>query len=285
MNDLPVAGEITYFGVIGADVQRSLSPAVHNAAFAAAGLPGRFLAISTDDPVALVREAREKGWGGLAVTMPHKQAVLPLADHLDPAVRAIGALNTLLFRGDQVLGFNTDVTGILKAFAEQGAILSGKTWLIVGAGGAARAALAAGLQAEARRIVIVNRHFAGAVDLAATFARHTEVLIEAADAAEPRGVAAMREAAIVVQATPVGGGPWRDQTPVDPDCLADDVCLLDVVYREGETRLMKAVRSKGGVAIGGDRMLLHQAAAQFELWTGRPAPFPVMEQALSEARS
>jgi len=285
MNDLPAAGELVYYGVIGADVRHSRSPAVHNAAFAAAALPCRFLAVSTDDPGAIVRQAKTKGWGGLAVTMPHKQAVLALADRLDPADRAIGAINTLRFQGGRTYGYNTDVTGILKALAERDALPVGQTWLIIGAGGAARAALAAARRAGAQRIIIFNRNVSRAAALAAEFSARGESRVEAADPANPRHAATIRAASIVVQATPVGGGEWRGQTPLDPDWLADNVRLLDVVYHAGVTPLMKAVLARGGSAVGGDRMFLHQAAAQFEIWTGRPAPFAVMEKALSEALS
>ena len=239
--------------------------------------------MSTNDPVAVVRQAGENGWRGLAVTMPHKQTVVPLVDEIYPSDRTIGAINTLVFRGDLIYGFNTDVTGILKSFGEHDVSLSEKTVLIIGAGGAARAALAAGLHAGARRIVIVNRNFDRATRLAAEFASCDKVDIEAVDMMDYNLPKLAATAQIAIQTTPVGSGEWIDQTPIAPSWLADDVCLLDVIYQTRATRLMRAVRAKGGLAVGGDRMFLHQAAEQFELWTGRAAPHEVMENALQEA--
>lgn len=281
MTTLPVDDSVTYFGVIGADVSGSLSPAVHNAAFAALGLAARFVAVSTDDPAAVIGHARENRWGGLAVTMPFKQTVVNMVDEVREADRRLGALNTLVFAEGKTTGANTDVDGILGAFAEAHVDLAGRRIVIIGAGGVAIAAVAAAISGHASRLVIVNRTRERAQRIRNTL---DWAAISPLGLDEPAAHDELGRADIVIQTTPVGGPGSPEATPIDPRGLRADVTLLDVIYRPLPTALMRAVAERGGKVIGGDRMFLHQAAAQCVLWTQHEAPFAAMERAFYEAQ-
>jgi shikimate dehydrogenase len=269
----PTEKSLIYYAVVGGDVSRSKSPAVHNAAFVALELPGRFTAVSTDDPLAVVNQARQEGWGGLAVTIPHKRIVITLLDEVDDDAASLGAVNTITFCDGRAFGANTDVTGILASFAEQGVVLSGKRVCVVGAGGAARAAVGAALHENAAEVVVLNRTPVRARQLAADFAPHAVV----GGPLDESSRSMLGNADVVIQTTPVGAR--AGETPVLPGWLRPGVALLDVIYQPLPTLLMQAVRNAGGIAIGGDRMFIHQAAAQCRLWTGREAPLAAMEHA------
>jgi shikimate dehydrogenase len=272
----------TLFAVIGADVSRSKSPAVHNAAFAAVGLRARLVAISTNDARTVVKQALAAGYGGLAVTRPHKSTVLAALTDVFPEAQSIGAVNTIRFQEGRAVGTNTDVWGIRQALLETGTTLEAKRVAIIGAGGTARAAIAACRLGAALEV----RLLAGRIDQARELARDKELVGELTAQGDELGSEQARmflkAADVLIQTTPVGSHSSHDQMPLDPGALRSDVVLLDVVYDPLPTALMRRVRARGGIAIGGDRMFLHQAAAQFHFWTGQTAPFSVMERAFKE---
>jgi shikimate dehydrogenase len=257
---------------------------MQNAAFAAAGLPYLYLRyrVPPEDLPRALREARALGMGGLNLTVPLKEAVLPLLDAVTPEARRIGAVNTIIFhpRNRRAVGDNTDGRGFLAAI--RGRVrLRGARAVIVGAGGSARAVGCALVAAGAARIVIANRTAARAERLAARLrdlgAADVDVVgLTALASGEP-----LAGAALVVNTTPLGlrGGRLRVRWASAPRrCLA-----VDLVYAPRLTPFLAAAARAGRAVMDGGPMLLHQGALAFEAWTGRRAPRAAMARALRAA--
>lgn len=264
--------------VIGSPVRHSLSPAIHNAAFAACGLDWAYLAfdVPADGAAAAVAGCRALGLGGLSVTMPLKAAVAGLVDARTPVASALGAVNTLVFGPERTTGDNTDGPGFLAALAaERGWEPRHRRCLVLGAGGAARAVVLALADAGAAEVVVVNRSRAPAVAAA-----------ELAGVAGRVGVPAdVAHAELVVNATPVGmeGTPGAGAVPVDPALLHPDQLVVDLVYHPVSTPLLQAAAARGAECTGGVDMLVHQAALQFAGWTGVDPPLEAMAAAARSA--
>ncbi len=268
-----VSGATRVAAVIGDPISHSRSPAIHNAAFAALGLDWIYVAF----PVAEGRVAtaldgvRSLGISGLSVTTPHKQAVARAVDEASPAVAALGACNTVVAVDGRLVGHNTDGEGFVAALqAESGMSPAGVRATVLGAGGAA-AAIGWALAIEGAEVQIVNRSPEKA---AAVAALHDSISV-----GSPERVASSD---LVVNATSVGmaGGPAPGELPVDPDLLSSSMVVADIVYEPMVTPLMEAAAQRDATVLGGLGMLVHQAAAQFTLWTGHPAPIEVMTAAV-----
>jgi shikimate dehydrogenase len=264
-----ISGHTTVAAVIGDPVHHSLSPAIHNAGFAAAGLDWVYVALPVvaGDGAAAVHAMRTLGIGGMSVTMPHKDAVAAAADERSDAVEALGAANCLVRLDDgRVRAENTDGVGFLSGLqADAGIDVGGRTVVVFGAGGAARAVVHACAGAGAKTITVVNRsaeRAAAAVALAGSIGRVGEV----ADAAI---------ADLVVNATSVGMGD-DPSMPCDPSLLGPDQVAIDLVYEPLETPWLAELRATGVAAHNGLSMLVGQAAAAFTLWTGVDAPIAAM---------
>ncbi len=260
-------------GVIGSPVRHSLSPAIHNAAFATLDLDWAFLAFEV--PAGSAREAiagaRALGVRGLAVTMPHKAAAADAADVLDPLVRRLGAANTLVLDGETMRATSTDGAGFLAGLRETGVEVAGARCAVVGAGGAARAVVVALVEAGAARVDVWARRPAQAEEAVSLAGMPASVAV---------GPEVAGEARIVVNATPLGmAGAGAGELPFDPGLVGPGQLVVDLVYRPAETALLAAARSRGAEVLNGLPMLVHQAALQFELWTGRPAPIAAMREA------
>ena len=260
--------------LLGWPARHSLSPAIHNAAFGALGLPFEYRAIDVP-PARLIEELIELRAGGFAggnVTLPHKQAILALCDEVDELALRVGAVNTLVLKDRRLVGHNTDVGGIHAALAEAGVDLRGARVAILGSGGAARAAA-------------VAVHMAGGS--VAVVARDEQRAASIAREAYPWEDAAMRRALrgsrVVIQAAAAGMGGIEPPCDVPLDALGADAVVFDLVYRPRETPLLAAARARGLRTVDGTRMLLHQGAASFSAWTGHEPPLPVMEAALQRA--
>jgi shikimate dehydrogenase len=254
-------------GVIGWPIEHSLSPAMHNAAFAALGMSDweyDKYAIPPDIVKLSLREFRDAGFIGLNVTVPHKQAVMPYVKP-DEIAKAVGAVNTIDFRHNR--GTNTDVAGVMDDLAAHGVNPSaGMQVVVLGAGGAARAAVYGLAQAEAR-ITIVNR----------TPERARELIDSLRVRAVVGEVDAVAEAALIINCTSAGMQPKVDDSPLPDDApLQPGVVVYDMVYRPAVTKLMRQAEAAGGRAIGGLGMLARQGAAAFKIWTGVEPPVDVM---------
>jgi len=263
----------SFTGILGWPVEHSLSPAMHNAAFAELGLNWVYLAFPVH-PQRLgdaVRGLAAAGCAGLNVTIPHKQDVLALCSALSPAVEAIGAANTLIpdgrggFRAD-----NTDAAGFIRAVDEQAPVdLDGADVLLVGAGGAARA-VAFALRERGARIRVSNR----SPEKAAGLGAHLPFVRAALDQAAAHS-------AMVVNATSLGMGTDAVPEELPLDGMGPGQVVVDLVYRPGGTPWLAAAAERGARTVDGLAMLLHQGAAAFSQWTGREAPIGAMRRALA----
>jgi len=276
---MTIDGATRLAGVIGWPVKHSLSPAMHNAAYAALGLNWCYvpLPVQPDKLGDALRGARALGLAGVNVTIPHKEAVIPYLDHLSAAAGAIGAVNTVTIEADGSLsGDNTDVFGFLAALERAGVEVAGRTALLLGAGGAARAA-AYGLLTRGARVRILARTAGRAVVLAGDMRQSIP-----GAAIEP--IAAPCPADLVVNCTPVGMWPHEAESPLPAGlALRPGMAVMDMVYRPLETRLLSQARAAGAQLISGLDMLVYQGAAAFERWVGQPAPADVMRAACLRA--
>ena len=258
----------------GHPVSHSLSPAMHNAAFAALGLPHRYEAIDVplDGVAGAVARLRGNGVLGANVTVPHKLAVMQHLDQVSPEARDIGAVNTIVRRDGasplQLHGHNTDAHGFDAAWREADVAVTDDLVLLLGAGGAARAVLAA-LLARGNRVEIASRSVGPAQELARGRDRVSVV-------PWPKG--AEWRWALVVNATPLG---LHGEDPLEGLVLPASSRLFDLIPTAAQTPLVRRARAAGMLrVVDGLLMLLHQAARSFELWTGENAPVDAMRAAL-----
>ena len=258
---------LTRLGVAGWPVAHSRSPAMHNAALAAAGLTDwryQHLPIPPHLLAETVRALPALGFAGLNITIPHKQAALALADEATPTARAIGAANTLSFDAHGAISAeNTDAPGFLAALADE----DPRTAVVLGAGGSARAVVHALAQAGVA-VKVWNRTPERARSLAADLGAEAVQDLPPAD--------------LLVQCTSIGladtSSPFKD-LPLTVDSLDGYACVVDLVYRAGGTELLREAQRRGSRVIDGLEILVHQGALSFERWTGRPAPLEVMRDA------
>ncbi len=264
------------YGVAGLPIEQSLSPLMHNTAFASAELDAVFLPLASADAQDVVRVARELPLQGLAVTMPLKQSILPLLDSVDPLAARVGACNTVVRAADGTLhGTNTDVAGIVVPLAKQ-IPLPGARVLVLGAGGAARAAVF-GLIDCGAEVWILNRTRARAEALAAESGAHV------ADASMLASGCGGKPFDALIHAAPMGMRGSEDAgAGFSDDPLAAQL-VFEMVYTPRETPLVLRARQQGLPVILGETMFVHQGARQFELWTGQPAPAAAMAAAVSTA--
>jgi shikimate dehydrogenase len=248
------------------------SPAMHNAAFRALGVDAVYLAFDVP-PAALpaaVAGLRALRAPQFAVSIPHKQAVMAHLDEVDETARRIGAVNTATLRDGRLVGSNTDWIGAIRAL-ERATGLAGRRAVVLGAGGTARAVVY-GLRERGARVTVLNRTPERALALARELG---------AEAAGGLADLARTEHEVLVNTTSVGLG--SDASPVAPEALRAGSVVLDAVYEPERTRLLRDAEARGARAVGGKWMLVHQAAAQLELWTGREAPIDVMAEAFDAA--
>lgn len=237
--------------LLGQDIGYSASPAMHNAAFASMGMDARYELrdVDTLDLADEVAALLDEGRLGANVTRPHKIAVCHLVDELAPEVRRLGAANTIVRHGDRLVARNTDLAALAAELPPKV-----RRAVVLGAGGASRAAVAALRDAGCPEILVLDR------------------------AHLPNLPGALATADLLINATPVGTG--SDESPVPAPLLRPDLAVLDLVYRPSPTRLVRDARASGAPARSGAGMLLRQAAASFMLWTGREAPIEIMRDAL-----
>jgi shikimate dehydrogenase len=259
-------------GIVLHPAGHTRSPAMHNAAFEAMGIDARYLAfdVAPEDLAAAMRGARALGVRQLAVSLPHKEAVIPLLDRVDETARRIGAVNTVTRRERALEGANTDWIGAVRALERHGK-LAGCRAVVLGAGGSARA-VTFGLLARGASVTVLNRSVARAEALARDLG---------AQRAGPLEALAQTPCDVLVHATRVGLR--SDDSPVPAEALPRGGLVMDVVYDPAETRLLREARLRGAATLGGKWMLVEQAAEQIRLWTGREPPVDAMARAFDEA--
>ncbi|HYZ97695.1 MAG TPA: shikimate dehydrogenase [Acidimicrobiales bacterium] len=273
-----ISGSTRVTGVIGSPVRHSLSPAILNAAFRAVGAD--WICVAFEVPEGRAPEAiaavRALGIGGLSVTMPHKASVHDAVDECTPVADALGAVNCVWWRGDRLVGDNTDGAGFVDALKrDEGIDVAGLRCVVVGAGGAGRAVALALGEAGAADIAIANRSPAPAARAAALAGERGRV-------GAPGDIGA---ADLVVNATPLGMGVVTradgtpEPLPLEPHALRPGQVVVDLIYHPATTPLLAAARGRGAVAVNGLGMLIHQAAHAFRRWTGKDAPLEAMSAA------
>lgn len=264
--------------VIGSPVEHSLSPIIHNAAFAALGVDGVYVAleVAPGHAAEAVSAMRMFDWFGLSVTMPHKHEVIDACDVLTDTAQTLEAVNCVFWSDGKIVGDNTDGHGFLRGLrADLGVDVEAKKCVVVGAGGAAKAVVLALADAGAERVAIINRSFERA-EIAAGLAGDIGSVGEAAD---------LVEADLVVNATSVGMASTElsAQMPFDVAALSAAAVVADLIYHPAETPLLAAARQRGLRHQNGLAMLVFQAVSQFERWTDLDAPADAMMAAAKAA--
>ncbi len=270
-----IDGKTELYGIIGNPVRHSLSPAMHNAAFAVMGMNWVYVPMEVTDIKSGMTGLKGLGFKGVSVTVPHKATVIPFLDEIDPVAEQIGAVNTLLFRPNHAgeiicRGFNTDWLGANTALAEQIKLQSSSV-LIIGAGGAAKA-VGFGLVQAGADVFICNR----TAEKGEALAQWLGCSFLSMDAVNTF------DADVLINTTSVGMEPDFEGIVVPPECLNQFSVVMDIVYAPLQTRLLREAALVGCATIDGLSMLLYQGAAQFKIWTGGTPPQLIMRSALEE---
>jgi len=258
------------YGIIGYPVSHSLSPVMHNLAFRELGLKAVYGAfpVKPEDLSQAIRGVKALGISGLSVTIPHKVEVMKYLDEIDGKAKEIGSVNTIINREGSLFGANTDWIGALKAFEEVGVSPSGKRVVILGAGGASLAIIYAMITVRAKEIIVYNRTFEKAKEVAERFsvlAYPWEALYDA-------------YGDILINATSVGLKSF--DSPVAKEVVLRFSVVMDSVYLPLETKLLAIAKEENKIAIDGLKMLLYQGVEQFKLWTGLMPPVEKMREAI-----
>jgi shikimate dehydrogenase len=280
--------------VIGSPIGHSLSPVMMNAAFAAQGLDRVYVAFAVAPHAlgAFIQGMRASGLAGVNVTIPHKQAVMQYLDDIDESARLSGAVNTIVVRSGQLIGYNTDGIGYVRSLVEEtGIALSSRSILLVGAGGAARGLLYALLQQGARAVALAARRPGEAALLVQEMHAHSgAAALSSVDLLDGEAMrSAVQSADLIINTTPVGMHPHVGVMPLEAEWLAaraqserGRVIISDILYNPLETKLLKIARLLGYQTHSGVGMFIHQGAYAFEYWTGEPAPLAVMRRTVMQ---
>ena len=278
-----ISGTTKIVGIFGYPVRHSASPAMHNAAFKSLGLDYAYLPFEVR-PEKVGEAARALiplNITGVNITIPHKETIIPYLSGTSREAELIGAVNTIVVRSDELIGYNTDGQGFVASLREDGGKeIKGKALLVLGAGGAARAIVAQAALEGAGKILVTDKIKEKAEKMVSDIRKNIssgEIRTIPREEIKPR----LRETDFLINATPVGMNP-QDPLIIDPDWLSSSLLVFDLVYNLGETKLMKAARERGCRVIGGLGMLIHQGAISFKLWTGKDAPIRVMREVLEE---
>lgn len=259
--------------IIGDPVKHSLSPVMHNTAYQKLGIDNQFAFLAAKvKPVDLrsaVKAVRALNIRGLTCTIPHKTAVIPLLDRLDPLAKKIGAVNTVVNQHGLLTGYNTDCFGALTAL-EKVVKLTKQKVAVIGAGGAAKA-IVFGLVSKKLKVTVFNRTFKKAQTLAKKTNCQAQLLTN---------LSLIKNMDIIINTTSVGMVPDHKRSLVPKNLIQPHHLVMDIVYSPLKTQLLKNALSKKAKIIHGLDMLLYQATAQFELYTNHKAPVSVMRQAL-----
>lgn len=271
-----------FCGVIGNPVEHSLSPAIHNAAFQKLELNFVYLAFRVEAIGEAIKGLRALGnFRGASVTIPHKVAAVPFLDSVEPTARHIGAINTIVAEGGTLTGHNTDAIGALRALREGGVELKGRQVVMLGSGGAARAiAFALGTVTGIERLTLLGIDSQERTALARDLQSKTGMTVQESLLDEGALRKILPDSHVLIHCTPMGMSPKVNETAVPAALLHTGLTVMDIVYNPRDTQLLKDAKARGCRTIPGLEMFLHQAAAQFELWTHHAAPADVMRAVL-----
>ncbi len=278
---MKISGTTRVYGIFGHPVEHTFSPGMHNAAFAKIGLDACYVAFAVhpDRLGDAVRSVFPLGIRGLNITVPHKEKVLPHLDELSEEAGLIGAVNTIEVNNGRLIGHNTDGRGFIRSLREDaGFNPRGRRFLVLGAGGAARAVCFSLALAGAKRIVLHD------VDNIKAERLVNDLRAKAKADAHVAGASSLSEYAgqshSIINATPLGLKK-SDPLPIKKEYISNRHLVCDLVYNPAETGLLKAAKARAAARLGGIGMLLFQGVIAFEIWTGRRGPVAVMKKALS----
>ncbi|CAH8353285.1 unnamed protein product [Eruca vesicaria subsp. sativa] len=277
------------YGIIGKPVSHSKSPIVHNQAFKSVDYNGVYVHLLVDDLASFLKTYSSSDFAGFSCTIPHKEAALKCCDEVDPLAKSIGAVNTILRRQSdgKLLGYNTDCIGSISAIedglrsssdpsgvASSSSPLAGKTVVVIGAGGAGKA-LAYGAKEKGAKVVIANRTYERALELAEAIGGKALSLTDLDNFHPEDGM-------VLANTTSMGMQPNVDETPISKHALKHYALVFDAVYTPRITRLLREAEECGAITVSGSEMFVRQAYEQFEIFTGLPAPKELYWQIMSK---
>ena len=281
MKEFITSAKTKVCGLIGDPVEHSMSPVMHNAAFRELGLDYLYVPfrVKKEEIGKAIDGMRALNLRGLNITIPHKVAIIPLLDELDPLAEKIGAVNTSVNNDGVLRGYNTDASGLLQSMWTNGIEPRDKNIVIIGAGGASRAVTFI-LADKKARLVILNRiqELDWAKELASRITQTFRQKIEALELTRENLAKVLNKADILLNATNAGMSPNTEETPVDADLLRPELVVYDIVYNPSKTRLLREAEMINAKTIGGLDMLTWQGALAFQMWTGRKAPVELMKR-------
>ena len=273
-------------GIFGWPVAHSKSPQMHESAASALGIELRYerFEVAPDDLADAVERKHEAGIDGYNLTVPHKEAIMALIDEVAPAARAIGAVNTVVRVDRRYIGHNTDAPGLVRSLEEAGVHVGDARVVVVGAGGAARAAVVGLANAGASEVTVLSRRPEQGEALVRSLEAHVECALDAAPLSEASW--SFETATLLVQATSAtlesNPGAFAFAAALPIDALPAEAAVVDMVYKPLKTSVLARAEERGLSIVDGLGMLLHQGAIAFEMWTGFEPPLDVMRAALSD---
>jgi shikimate dehydrogenase len=282
-----ITGRTRFTGVFGDPVEHSLSPVMHNAAYAAKGIDRAYLAfhVTAGDLHDALRAIPALKIAGVNLTVPHKESAIPSMTHVSEEALGLGAINCVINRDGELHGDNTDARGLERDLDESGILIKGRKIIVVGAGGAAASAMVACARIGVSEILVCNRGIERATQLAVRLAQlhHLSgIAIETGGLNNLTNPAVLREAALIINATPMGMGN-RVFAPLAYDATRTDCVFYDMVYTREPTPFLAPALALGRRAVDGAGMLLNQGALAFELFNKIVAPTAAMRAALMSA--
>ena len=260
-----MTGSEIRLAILGHPIGHSLSPLLHQTALKRAGINGTYQALDVLPGTleGTVRRLVDEGYTGWNVTLPHKTDTMRLVDTVDGSAESVGAVNTVLVSEGRTAGYNTDVDGVLSSLTPFVKDLRDSSWLVIGAGGGARAVCAAARNLGAGNVVIASRTSGRGADLLKSLA------LPGREVTFAEASRAAKDAFLIVNTTPVGMHPHIDESPLAPGTLTSRHVVLDMVYRPRITRFLRNAARDGARTIEGIEILLFQAAKAFKIWTGK----------------
>jgi shikimate dehydrogenase len=270
-------------GLIGYPLGHSVSPAMHNAAFKKLKLNYEYVTfeVKPDELQEALTGLRALHIAGFNVTIPHKEAIVPLLDEVTKVARIIGAVNTVLNQEGKLIGYNTDGAGFIESLKKDAEVEpKGKNIVVLGAGGSSRAVSVMLAEAGASNLTIADIETDKARDLADYLGSYFDTTCQAVVVNSPELQTAIDQAQVLVNCTPLGMSPKTGASPLaDNIRLNNKLLVYDLVYHPAETKLLRTAKKAGARACSGLGMLVHQGALAFTIWTGQEAPVEVMRQA------
>ena len=283
-----ISGATTLYCLLGYPARHSISPRMHNTAFAALSLDCRYLAfeVAPEDLTAAVQGLRALGAGGFNLTMPHKNAVLPLLDQLSEAAALSGSVNTVVTENGKLIGHTTDGIGFVRALQESGFSPAGKRITLLGGGGAAESVLTQLALEDVAEVSVFKRNnatFQKTADFAKKVESHTGTAVTIRPMEDTTVLAdTLRSSDLLINATNVGMAPQEGISLVPPDALFPELFVADLIYHPAETKLLADAKTLGCPVMNGLPMLLHQGAEAFRIWTEKEMPLDLVKKAIHQ---